>query len=306
MFNKKNLLPNHLGDSHIRILRIFKAVIEAGGFSAAEAQLNISSSAISLAITELESLLNMRLCNRGRAGFAITEHGKLVYDSTLQLLGGIETFKTQINAINTELIGDFNIGITDNLVTIPQMRVTTAISALKHRAPNVVFNIRMMPPNDIESAILDGQLHIGVVPDLRALSGLSYLPLYEEKSSLYCSSEHSLFNHDLNTISDSAIAEYDAVVASYAQSSEIKKQQQKLKAAATSTDREGIAFLILTGRFIGFLPTHFAERWVVKDLLRPIEPHNRCFVTNFSAITRKGARTNLILEAYLEELINTQ
>lgn len=301
----KNILPHRLGDSHIRILRIFKAVIESGGFAAAEAELNISRPAISIAMSELESLLNMRLCHRGRTGFSVTEQGEHVYSATLQLLGSLDTFKSQINAINTKLVGDLNIGITDNLVTIPQMRITKAFSAFKHRAPEVIFNIQMIPPYDIENAVLDGQLHIGVVPDLRALSGLNYLPLYKEKSLLYCSAQHPLFNQDLNTISDNALAEYDAVLPCYPQPVDIKQQQKTLKGSATSTDREGIAFLILTGRFIGFLPTHFAERWVVQDLLRAIEPHKRKYYTNFSAITRKGARSNLITEAYIEELQKT-
>lgn len=305
MNNIKNILPHRLGDSHIRILRIFKAVIESGGFAAAEAELNISRPAISNAMSELESLLNMRLCHRGRTGFSITEQGEHVYNATLQLLGSLDTFKSQINAINTKLVGDLNIGITDNLVTNPQMRITRSLSTFKHRAPEVIFNIQMMPPYDIENAVLEGQLHIGVVPDLRALSGLNYLPLYKEKSLLYCSSQHPLFNQDLNTISDYALEKYDAVLPCYPQPADIKQQQKRFKGSATSTDREGIAFLILTGRFIGFLPTHFAERWVVQDLLRAIEPHKRNFYTNFSAITRKGARPNLITEAYLEELQKT-
>ena len=80
----KNILPHRLGDSHIRILRIFKAVIESGGFAAAEAELNISRPAISIAMSELESPLNMRLCHRGRTGFSFTEQGNLVYSATLQ------------------------------------------------------------------------------------------------------------------------------------------------------------------------------------------------------------------------------
>ncbi|MDT0603896.1 LysR family transcriptional regulator [Thalassotalea castellviae] len=300
--SNKNILPRQLGDSHIRLLKVFKTVIECGGFAAAEVELNISRPAISLAVSELESLLQMRLCNRGRSGFSITEHGKHVYQSTLQLLSSLELFKSQINAINTELVGDFNIGITDNLVTIPEMRITRALSTLKHRAPDIVINIRMMPPNDIESAILNGQLHIGVVPEFRTLPGLNYLPLYKEESLLYCSEHHHLFKQDLYQISDDSLYQYDAVVPNYPQSVEIKQQQKKLKATATSTDREGIAFLILTGRFIGFLPTHFAQRWVARDKLRAIEAHRRKFSTNFSVITSKGARSHLILEAYLEEL----
>ena len=302
----KILLPRQLGDSHIRLLRVFRVVIESGGFAAAEVELNISRPAISIAISELESLLNMRLCHRGRSGFSITEQGQHVYQSALQLLSSLETFKSQINAINTDLVGDFNIGITDNLVTIPQMRITRALSALKHRAPEGVINIRMMPPNDIETAILDGHLHFGVVPNLRTLPGLEYQALYKEKSLLYCSEQHPLFNQDIDKISDHALGQYDAVVPNYPQPADIKQQQKILKATASSTDREGIAFLILTGRFLGFLPVHFAERWLTQDIIRPVDAHRRTFDTHFCAITRKGARSNLILEAYLENFERTK
>ena len=150
MVKTKNLLPRQLGDTHIRLLRVFKVVIESGGFAAAEIELNISRPAISLAITELESLLKMRLCHRGRSGFSITEQGNQVYDSTLQLLSSLEMFKSQINAINTDLVGELNIGITDNMVTIPQMRITRALSTLKYRSSEIIINIRMIPPNKIE------------------------------------------------------------------------------------------------------------------------------------------------------------
>ncbi|NQY33917.1 MAG: LysR family transcriptional regulator [Alteromonadaceae bacterium] len=305
MKKNKNILPRQLGDVHIRLLRIYKIVVESGGFAAAEVDLNISRSAISLAISELESLLKMKLCHRGRSGFSVTQEGEHVYQAGSHLLGSIENFRAEINAINTDLVGELNIGITDNLVTIDKMRITRALSALKHRAPDVIINIRMMPPNDIECAILNGQLHIGVIPELRSLPGLNYLPLYKEQSLLYCSDQHPLFKQELNRISDGALVKYDAVVPSYAQSSEIKQHQKKLNATATSTDREGIAFLILTGRFIGFLPTHFAQRWTAQDKLRAIEAHNRSYYTYFSTITSKGARSHLILKAYLEELLKT-
>ena len=159
--------------------------------------------------------------------------------------------------------------------------------------------------DDIESAILNGQLHIGVVPEFRTLPGLHYFPLYKEQSLLYCSDQHALFKQDLHIISDQALAKYDAVVPNYPQSADIKQQQKKLNAMATSTDREGIAFLILTGRFIGFLPTHFANRWHAQDKIRTIEAHSRFYHTNFSAITSKGARSHLILDTYMEELKKT-
>lgn len=302
MSRSENLLPRQLGDAHIRLLRIYKAVVESGGFSAAEVELNISRPAISLAISELESLLNMRLCNRGRAGFALTEQGEEAYDATLQLFGDLENFRARINAINTELKGELNIGITDNMVTVPQMRITRALATLKARGPDVIINIRMIPPKDIESGVLDGQLLVGVVSEQRSLPGLNYLPLYDEQSLLYCSDKHSLFTQENHPLTDEQLTQYDAVLPAYPQSAEIKQQQAILKASASSTDREGIAFLILSGSYIGFLPTHYAQQWVREGRLKAIQPEQRSFTTHYSVITRKGARNNLIRDAFIEEL----
>jgi len=302
MAKSGSLLPQKLGDSHIRLLRIFRVVVESSGFAAAEIELNISRPAISVAVAELESLLQMRLCHRGRGGFSVTEEGQQVYDAAMQLFSGLETFRSQINAINTELKGELNIGITDNLVTIPEMRITRALANLKVRGPEVVFNIRMVPPNESESGVLDGRLHTGVVPDVRRLPGLQYIPLYQERSHLYCGQLHPLFSSKKKHLSDLELGQFDAVLPVYPQTPENKKQQSVLKVAATSSDREGIAFLILTGQYLGFLPTHFAERWVDSGTMRAIEPERRQLLTQFCAITRKGGRPHPNVDAYLEEL----
>jgi hypothetical protein len=60
MIKSKNLLPRQLGDTHIRLLRIFKMVIESGGFAAAEIELNISRPAISLAIFIKDAFMSSR------------------------------------------------------------------------------------------------------------------------------------------------------------------------------------------------------------------------------------------------------
>lgn len=299
------MLKGQVSDSSIRLLRIYKAVVECGGFSAAEVELNISRSAISLAISELEQKLGLRLCQRGRTGFALTDEGSLVYDSALQLLGSLETFRTQVNALHDHLRGELNIGITDNLVTIPHMRLTNALRRLHQLGPSVKVNIKMIPPKDIELEVLDGRLHVGAVPELRLLAGLNYFPLYDECSQLYCGADHPLFNLADTQIDRRLLSQQAAVVPAYAQTATIKEVMRDLKAAATATDREGIAFLILTGQYIGYLPTHYAERWVQTGRMRAILPEQMHYLTAYAAITRIGARTHLVLETFMRELGKT-
>ena len=299
----KPALSGQVADADIRLLRIFRTVVERGGFAAAEVDLNISRAAISTAMADLEQRLSLRLCQRGRSGFSLTEEGREVYAYSLQLLSALEDFRTQVNSLHAHLKGELNIGITDNLVTMPKMYITDAIGAIKARGPEVMINIRMTPPAEIEVAVLDGRLHLGVVPVIKVLPGLNYLPLYSETSQLYCSHDHPLFGKQ--EVTDTALSQIDVVAAAYAQTEQALKHYQSLRVSATATDREGIAFLILTGRFLGFLPTHYAERWVKEGKMQAIAPSQRQFSTDFAAITCKGKRPNLILETYLELLQQT-
>ncbi|MGB1237820.1 MAG: LysR family transcriptional regulator [Pseudomonadales bacterium] len=295
-------LSGRLADTDIRLLRIYRTVVEAGGFTSAEIELNISRAAISVAISDLEQRLSLKLCQRGRAGFSLTDQGTEVYQATLRLFAALEDFRTQVNGIHHQLKGELVIGITDNLVTMPRMKITRALANLKSQGPEVQINIRMIPPADIEKGVLNGQLHTGVVPVHKEQPGLEYRALYSEESHLYCSNTHPLFERPTAELDLQMIEAYEAVVPAYAQSPNIKAIYQRMRAGATATDREGIAFLILTGHYIGYLPTHFAERWLLQGTLRALLPEQAVYRTDIAAVSRKGTHSNAVLEHYLAQL----
>ncbi|WP_350447704.1 LysR family transcriptional regulator [Pseudomonas solani] len=294
-----------VSDFDIRLLRIFRSVVECGGFSAAESVLGIGRSAISQQMSDLEQRLGLRLCQRGRAGFALTEEGREVYQSSLQLLSALESFRTEVNGLHLHLRGELNIGLTDNLVTLPHMRITHALSRLKERGPDVVINIRMTPPSEVEQGVLDGRVHVGVVPQTVALSGLEYQPLYDERSLLYCAVGHPLFYADDAQLSDARLNEQEAIAPTFRLPADIQAHYQALHCTASASDREGMAFLILTGRYIGYLPDHYATFWVQQGRLRALKPSKRFYDLSLATVTRKGRRPHLVLESFLEALAAT-
>jgi DNA-binding transcriptional LysR family regulator len=301
MPNKKKLV-SQLSNFDVRLLKIFRSVVECGGFSAAEVELNISRSAISISMSDLEARLGLHLCQRGRAGFSLTDEGTQVYQASLQLMASLENFRTQVNSIHAELTGELNIGITDNLVTLEHMSISKALKALKTKGPEIIINIRMIPPNEIERYVLDGALHVGVVPNLRRLQGLEYSRLYEEKYLLYCNYQHPLFNVTDANLTPKKIYECEAVAPSYAQTAQTRSYYQNLHTTATATDREGVAFLILTGCFIGYLPTHYAKRWVVSGEMRALYLEKFNFNTEYQTVLRKGTKPNQVVKTFLQEI----
>ncbi|AEJ12967.1 MULTISPECIES: LysR family transcriptional regulator [Pseudomonas] len=299
MSPKKNL--HQVSDFDLRLLRIFKTVAECGSFSGAESALGITRSAISLHMGDLEKRLGMRLCQRGRAGFALTDEGREVLRASETVLVAIEGFRTEVNQMHQQLRGDLNVAIVNNLVTQPRMRITNALKAVRAEGSGVRINLSMSTPGEIERGLLDGRLHVGAVPLITPLSGLDYSLLYEERSSLYCSHEHPLYKHP-TSVTVEQLSQADAVIPAYRMPAEAIGLHQRLSLAATATDREGIAFLILTGTYIGFLPDHYAAAWVEKGLMTALDPGKLYFDSKIAIATRKGRRQNLILERFLKEL----
>lgn len=295
-----------VSDFDIRLFRLFRTVVACGGFAAAESRLGISRSAISQQMRDLESRLGLRLCQRGRAGFALTDEGQAVHRAAEQVLAVLEDFRAEVDSLHQHLRGELNIGITDNLVTAPQMRITDALAHLKTRGPAIRIHIRMRSPTDIAQDVLDGRLHIGVVPHSALPSGLDAQALYDERSHLYCAAGHPLFALPDAEISDALLARQDAVVPAFHLPAQAQAMVQALHGAASASDREGMAFLILTGQYIGYLPAHYARTWVDQGGMRAILPDGRHYDAPLVAITRKGRRPHLVLETFLEELFAAQ
>ncbi len=79
-----------IADVDIRLLRVFLAVVESGGFSAAQTVLNVGIPTISLHMSELERRIGFRLCSRGSAGFQLSDRGKEVYEQTRALVATLD------------------------------------------------------------------------------------------------------------------------------------------------------------------------------------------------------------------------
>jgi len=288
-----------MSDYEIRLIRIFQTVVECGGFTAAETTLGISRSAISQHMNDLEGRLGFSLCQRGRGGFSLTEEGKEIYQAGLTLLTALETFKSDVNALHQTIKGELNIGITDNLVTLPAMHVTHALARLSAPEHEVTLHIHMEPSDAVIRGVMDGHLHVGVVPAVNLPTSLDTQHLYDEPSYLYCAAGHPLFDRAGEQLTVEEQARHPAISPRYPLPMEARQAHDALNLRASASDREGAAFLILTGRFIGFLPEHVAAQWVSAGKMRALDSAHQHYRIPFALISRRDRRPNRVVEAFL-------
>ncbi len=77
-------------------LRIFHAVAEAGSFTHAGEQLNLSQSAVSRQISGLEESLSVPLFHRHARGLILTEQGELLYRTAHEVFGKLAMIEAQL------------------------------------------------------------------------------------------------------------------------------------------------------------------------------------------------------------------
>ena len=76
--------------------RIFHAVAEAGSFTHAGEQLNLSQSAVSRQISALEESLKVMLFHRHARGLILTEQGELLYRTAHEIFGKLSMVEAQL------------------------------------------------------------------------------------------------------------------------------------------------------------------------------------------------------------------
>ncbi len=122
-------------DLDLRLLRIFACVVKCGGFTAAQAELNMSQSNISMHIASLEKRLGYRLCERGKGGFRLTAKGRRVLEASRTMFDAIGLFRDQAQALSGRLVGELYLGLADNLATLPQARFGDALARFQRCSP---------------------------------------------------------------------------------------------------------------------------------------------------------------------------
>lgn len=280
-----------------RLLRLFIAVAECGGLSAAEQRLSLSRSTISTNLSELESRLGFSLCLRGRGGFALTAEGQAIYQAAKDWMQAGDTFHQHVTELqHQQLQGELVIAISDDSLNHPQFSFSEVVARFRTQAPKAQLQVKSLNPYAIAESIHAGHTHIGIAPSSSITEKFFSKALYQESSKLYCSYAHLLF--DQKRVSENDIEHADFVAAGYSWHETLSQQEAKLHSVAIAPELEARTALVLSGTYIGFLPEHVAQPWIAQHQLRALLPDRFFFTTQMAAHCLNQQRSNKLLHLF--------
>ena len=293
--SKTSIIPKPITEYDLRLLRIFISVVEHGGFAAAEKALGITRSTISVHMSNLETRMKLKLCLRGRGGFSLTEDGQSVYRAVIDLFDSLNEFSLHVGTLGKELSGELVILCADQLDNKKQRKLAQVIELVHEKAPNLHIVLDGDSISNIEKFLLKDKAHMGIFPGYQKIEGLNYKSLSSAPIYLCCGKKHPFFNivdakithEDFSSVS----AIHPGIDIDYAGREQLKKLNLNAKAYQFDTRKA----MILSGKYIGFMPQSYIQQELNAGDIRIIQPSVLTYQFNLSLVNKKSPReTNKI------------
>jgi len=286
----QSIIPKSITEYDLRLLRIFKVVVENGGFSAAENELGVTRSTISVHMANLETRMKLKLCLRGRGGFSLTEDGQAVYHAVLSMFDSLNDFSLFVNTLGKELSGELVILCSDPLDDAKQIQMAKVIEEINDQAPNLHLVLDTDSIANIEKLLLKDKAHIGILPNFKPVDGLSYQTLFSEPVYLCCAKNHAFFNKVDHEITPEALATSLAIHPGIDIDAKGREQLTKLNLAAKAYQFDTRKAMILSGRYIGYLPQSTIQQELNCGEMRIIQPSSLTYQFDLSLVYKNAAK----------------
>ncbi|MEO5839081.1 MAG: LysR family transcriptional regulator [Acidimicrobiales bacterium] len=168
----------------LRRLRLFLAVVDHGGFTAAATAVHTAQPALSLGVRELERELGATLLVRSRKGVVLTPAGEALVEPARQALRAVEIAAAAVAAVTGVLAGRIDVAALPTLAADP----LAGVAGRFHQAhPRVT--VRIVAPDDpteLAAVVRSGRSELGFTEQGPANDGLVEHALADQELVAVC------------------------------------------------------------------------------------------------------------------------
>lgn len=180
-------------DFSIRQVRYFVCTAQMGQISQAAQALNITQSAVTAAIKELESRLQTQLFIRQPTGMMLTEAGQYFLNHCYDILNSVNACQN-IRHHDNDIHGVLRVAAT---YTVMGYFLPFHLQRLRRMYPNLHIQLTELPRIAVEAGLLSGELDVAVLlssnvhnPQLRVHSFM------DSQRHLWVGQDHALLQQD--------------------------------------------------------------------------------------------------------------
>ncbi len=177
----------------VKQVRYFVAAADFGQISQAAVELNVSQSAVTAAIKQLEASLGAVLFNRTSGGVVLTAHGTRFLQHARNIIAAVnEAVSSPLSEDSTQQ-GSIAVGVT---YTVAGYFLPRHHARFRRTYPRIRVELLEKRRDDIEQDLARGRIDLAVmlVSNLRDRAGISHEILLRSRRRLWVPPEHPLLS----------------------------------------------------------------------------------------------------------------
>ncbi|MCH2164781.1 MAG: LysR family transcriptional regulator [Marinovum sp.] len=192
-----------------RQIRYFLAVVDTGQVSAAARTLNVSQSAVTLSIKDMEAQLGMALFDRSPTGLTLTRAGQQFRHHAHDIVASFEAAVKSVERQDDVISGTVRLGMS---WTLSSYFAFPVIEQFSRQHPAIDVQLVEEPLESLEQALVADQLDLALVltSNLSGGNGLKSKTLHRSQRRLWTSVDHPLTK--LKNVSLADVARYPYAV----------------------------------------------------------------------------------------------
>ena len=174
---------------NLETLQLYCDVVRLRSFSRGASANEVSQSAVSQAIQQLEADLDVRLLDRTRRPFAVTPEGRIFYEACRDLLDRYEQARARLSSARTRLDGLVRVAA---IYSVGLHDVSRHLQPFMSAHPQARVRLECLHPNKVVEAVINDEADIGIMSYPPAMRSLSVIPWRSEKMVLVCHPDQRL------------------------------------------------------------------------------------------------------------------
>lgn len=194
-------------DPSLRQIRYFIAAANAGQISRAARDLNVSQSAITTAIRQLEDIVGCPLFRRHVRGVSLTHDGTIFLQHAHRIFATVDEAVHAPRSVRTTLAGKLRIAMT---YTVAGYYLPPHLERFTRYYPGIELQPVEASRTDIETGLQSGQYDIAVLltSNIANQEALAYETLIRSARRLWLGTRHSFLERDTISLADVATQPY--------------------------------------------------------------------------------------------------
>jgi DNA-binding transcriptional LysR family regulator len=289
-------------------LKVFFTVANRLSFTKAATELFITQPAVSKHIQQQEEEYKIKVFDRNGTRISLTPAGKLLLKHSINIFEIYREIDFDMSSLINQQLGTLRLGAS---TTISQYIIPPLLARFHQKRKGIKVNLRNGNTEQIENALLNKEIEIGIVEGQSKNKSIRYNPFLKDELVLVCNIENPLASKEEITIEDLKNMQFVMreqgsgtleVIRHALKALEIKLSQLDIEMQLGST--ESIKSYLMNSDCVAFISIHAIEKELKNKELVILDVKSMLIERYFYVISLQG-KTEILSDLFINDLTSS-